>query len=115
MNAVAPIVADLARFTDEQAEALIIAAEQETELRLKLHQGPMEGSIRTAIKRYPAGVIDLARDVLDGIDEAHAELQAELEAVDVHRLWTATADPMAFLPDEGAASSHMRSTAGMVS
>ena len=97
MNAVAPIRADLTRFTDEQAEALIVAAERETEMRVKLASSPL---LVPAIRRYLADVILLARDVLDGSDEAHALLQDELEAVDVHRLWTATARPHDFLPED---------------
>lgn len=119
----AAIVADhaeaQARFTAQQAIALIRASDIETELRLKLANGPYEGSIRTAIKNHLADVTRLAVEVLDdlagheGFETAHDELQAELEAVDIHRLWTATDKPEAFMDEPGDYFTTPRVTSGL--
>ena len=115
MNAPANI--DLTRFNAHQAEALLRACEIETELRIKLANGPLEGSIRAAIRCYLAGVTNYAVGVIDdlaghdGFEDSHRELQAELEAVDVHRLWVATARPEEFVEQDYFPTS--RVTAGM--
>ena len=102
----APAKFDLTRFTAHQAEALIRACEIETELRLRLANGPFDGSRRTAIRRYLADVTNYATGVIDdlagheGFENSHRELQAELEAVDVHRLWVATAKPEEFVEQD---------------
>lgn len=91
------------RYTAEQAEALIRAAELETDLRLRLAGDSF--TERLSIKRYLADVTRLAVEVLDdlageGFEGAHEELADELEAVNVHRLWTAIARPEAFLAED---------------
>lgn len=95
------------RFTAEQAQAILRASEIETDLRLRLANGPFDGfTRRLAIKTYLADVKRFAVGVLDdlagneGFEDSHDELHAELEVVNVHRLWDAMRHPEAYLPED---------------
>lgn len=92
----APATFTDAPFTRAQAQAVIETAKRLAAAphRKRAAMFPLAGVSSAAVR---------AIDNLDGhegFEDAHTELQAELEAVDLFELWQATATPERFLREE---------------